>query len=166
MEGFGQLVLRIAELERRLSRMMLHGTVTDVDPQKHRIRVRVGGSDEQPQKSAWIAYAQIAGALKLHSMPSVGQQMMVLMPDAVPEQSCAIPLIWSDQNPSPSNDKDEHVMVFGQVKVTVKTDLVEIRVGDAVITLKPDQIEEKVSGAVRTITSSQIRDAADRVDHN
>ncbi len=152
MNGLIELVQRVAELERRVSRQMLYGPVTDVDAQKHRIRVRIGGTDQEPMKSPWILYAQIAGALKLHSMPSVGQQMLMFAPDGVAEQALAVPLIWSNQNPSPSSDKDEHVLTFGQARITLKKDSLSIKVGES---------EIEWTGGKLNLVSGQVSIAGD-----
>jgi hypothetical protein len=45
-----------------------------------------------------------------------------------------LPLTWSDQNPSPSQSGEEHVLTFGTVRLTVKDNLAEIKVGD--VTMK------------------------------
>lgn len=166
MDGIAALVRRIAEMERRISRMMLQGTVTDVDAAKHRVRLQIGGTDEKPHKSPWIAYGQIAGALKVHSVPSQGQQMLVIAPDGVPEAGLAIPLTWSDANPSPSDKPDEHVMTFGQVKVTIKGAEIKAEVGGASFTMTPAEIKSQLGGSSNTITSDKIADKADQIHHN
>jgi phage baseplate assembly protein V len=151
MSAFNELVVRVAELERRMSRTKLRGAVTDVDAQKHRIRVRIGGTDDEPMKSPWIPYAQIAGALKLHSVPSVGQQMDVYAPDGVPEQALAIPMTWSDENPSPSQNKDEHVLTFGSVRITLTADKLSAKVGESEVEIKSGAINvvsQKIFNAV------------------
>jgi phage baseplate assembly protein gpV len=130
-----ELASRVAELERRFSGLMRHGTVEEVDPAKQIMRLNFGdGEDGQPFLSPWIPYAQLAGALKVHTPPSKGQQFTMLAPTGDWQQAVGLPLTWSNQNPSPSQSGEEHVLTFGTVRLTVKDNLAEIKVGD--VTMK------------------------------
>lgn len=125
-----ELLNRVNELERRVSGLMRHGTVHEVDPAKQVMRLRLGDDVKgQPFLSPWIPYAQIAGALKVHTPPSVGQQYTAMSPTGDWQQAVGVPLTWSNDNPSPSDKGDEHVLTFGQVKVTIKEQLLQIEVG-------------------------------------
>ncbi len=104
---------RVAQLEGRHERMFRKGKVTDVDAKKQLYRQVVGTDpDGQDVKSPWIPYGQIAGALKIHSPPTVGQQMMLVSPDGDFPQAFGLPYTWSDDNPSPSDKGDNHVITF------------------------------------------------------
>lgn len=120
MREIVELVARVAELERRVASMVRHGTVEAVDPSKQVVRVRMGGTDDEPFVGPWVPYGQIAGALKVHTPPSVGQQMTMLNPTGDFRQAVALPMTWSDQNASPSQKGDEHVLKFGSVTITLK----------------------------------------------
>ena len=107
-----ELAARIAELERRFSGVMRHGTVEEVDAAKQRIRLSFGKDvDGKPFLSPWVPYAQIAGALKVHTPPSKGQQFTALSPNGDWQQAVALPMTWSDQNQSPSSNGDENVLM-------------------------------------------------------
>lgn len=123
------LVTRVAELERRNSNAFRHGTVVEVDPEKQLVRLQIGGTDQEPFKSPWVPYAQIAGAMKVHSPPSVGQTMTMLNPGGDFRQGIAMPMTWSDQNKSPSDKGDEHVLTFGNVNITIKDGSLKVTVG-------------------------------------
>jgi phage baseplate assembly protein gpV len=113
----------VADLERRISALMRHGTVQEVDPAKALVRLSYGtGSDGQPFLSPWVPYAQIAGALKVHTPPSVGQQMTTVSPNGDFQQAVALPMHWSNQNESPSSAGDEHVLTFGGFTITLTSD--------------------------------------------
>ena len=61
MREIVELAARIAELERRFSGMMRHGTVEELDTSKHRVRLKFGTDVEgKPFLSPWIPYAQMA----------------------------------------------------------------------------------------------------------
>jgi len=143
-----ELASRVAELERKVSGQMRHGTVEEVDAAKQVVRLKFGEDvDGKPFLSPWIPYAQVAGALKVHTPPSKGQQFTSLSPGGDWQQAVALPLTWSDQNPSPSDKGDENVLMFGNVRLTVKDDLTEIKVGDVVV---------KVSGEGVAITGGKV----------
>ena len=131
MRELAELVVRIAELERRFANMMRHGTVEEVDAKKQRLRIRLGeGDDGAPFIGPWVPYAQFAGDLKLHTPPSKGQQMTMLNPTGDFRQAVAIPLTWSDRNQSPSDKETEHVLAFGSVRVTLKESELEFKIGN------------------------------------
>lgn len=137
-----ELAARIAELERRLASLFRHGKVKEVDAKKQLVRVQIGDpKDQEPFVGPWVPYAQIAGALKVHTPPSVGQQMTMLNPTGDFRQAVAIPLTWSDQNKSPSEKDDEHVLTFGQVKITLKSNKLTIAVGDRKIIVDEEQVQ-------------------------
>ena len=62
-----ELAARIAELERRFSGMMRHGTVAEVDTEAQRIRLDFGPAHGTSGRflSPWIPYAQFSGALRV-----------------------------------------------------------------------------------------------------
>jgi phage baseplate assembly protein gpV len=100
---------------------VIDGRVTDRDPKKHRIRIEIGLDDEgESVKSPWIPYSQIAGSRKVHSVPSIGQQMRIVCPNGDPCQALAVPLTWWNDNPSPSEDGDEDIDLRGKTKRTQK----------------------------------------------
>ena len=144
-----ELASRVAELERRFSGMMRHGTVEEVDPNKQRIRLNFGkDEDGAPFLSPWIPYAQIAGALKIHTPPSKGQQFTSMSANGDWQQAVALPMTWSNQNPSPSSSGDENVLTFGDVRIEIRKNEVILKIGPTVakltgskIILQADKIE-------------------------
>jgi len=128
MRELVEAVARVAELERRVAGMVRHGTVEQVDPQKQRVRLRLGGTDDKPFIGPWVPYAQIAGALKVHTPPSVGQQMTLLSPTGDPRQAVALPMTWSNQNAAPSDKGDEHVLTFGSCRIELRGNEIIVKV--------------------------------------
>lgn len=129
MKVIADLVKQVADLQRRVSGMVRHGTVAEVDAKKGTVRLRIGGTDEKPFLSPAVSYAQIGGALKVHTPPSVGQQMTIIGAGGDWRQGIALPMTWSDQNKSPSEKGDEHVLTFGDVSVTIKGSSLKVAVG-------------------------------------
>ena len=141
MRELVELAARVADLERRFSGSMRHGTVEEVDPEKGLVRLKFGEDKEgKPFLSPWMPYAQTAGAMKFHSPPSKGQQMSMMAPGGDWMQGVSIPMHWSDQNKSPSTKGDEHVMTFGDVTVTIKGGSYQIKVGGVTTTFSGDGV--------------------------
>lgn len=145
-----ELAARIAELERRFSGMMRHGTVAEVDTETQRIRLDFGlaHGTEGRFLSPWIPYAQFSGALRVHTPPTVGQQFTAMSPNGDFQQAVAVPLTHSNANPSPSMASDQNVVRFGAVTVTLAQDSLEIAVGS---------VRFKVDGTNVEITCGQVR---------
>lgn len=144
MEIIRGLSQRIAELERKSDNAIRHGTVEEVDAKEKLVKLRIGGTDDEPFVSPWVPYGQMAGALKLHSPPSKDQQMTMFSPGGDFLQAVALPFHWSDQNPSPSDKEDEHVLTFGSWRLTLKAG--ELTIEGPEFTVKSGGTSLKVSG--------------------
>ena len=134
---------RIASLERRADWRVLHGRVTDVDADKHVVRIQVGGSEQEPFKSPWLPYAQVAHGpqgLNIHHVPKTGTQMTMLSQGGDFRQALLLPFHWWNDHPSPSKDPDEAVWKWDKAKITMKADLVKLEVGDSVIEITEGHI--------------------------
>lgn len=145
-----ELVARVAELERRFAGMMRHGTVAEVDPSRQRIRLDFGPAHggEGQFLSPWVPYAQFSGALRVHTPPTVGQQFTAMSPTGDFQQAVAVPLTHSTANPSPSTAADQNVLSFGDVRLTLAEDHLEIAVG---------AVRFKVDGDNVEITGGEVR---------
>lgn len=162
-----ELASRVAELERRYSGTLRHGTVEEVDPKKQAVRLNLGKDVEgKPFLSPWVPYAQIAGALKVHTPPSKGQQFTLLAPSGDWQQAVALPMTWSDNNKSPSQNGDENVLTYGNVTATVKNDHVNVTVGDAFITVTSGKITIQCGGSEIELTGGGVRVKGARIDLN
>ncbi len=138
MREIVELFARVGELERRYSSTIKHGTVAEVDPGKQLVRLKMGGTDAEPFVGPWVPYAQIAGALKVHTPPSAGQQMTIFAPGGDFRQAVALPMTWSNSNPSPSDKGDEHVLTFGSVRIDLKGQSLKLTVGGVSLTISGD----------------------------
>lgn len=141
MRAIIELAARVAELERRFAGMVRHGTVAEVDPSAGRVRVKLGqatgGGD---LLSPWVPYSQLAGALKAHTPPAVGQQFSILSPSGDWRQAVALPLTWSEGNPSPSGAGDENVVTYGDAKLTLKADSLTVQIGGVSLEISADGV--------------------------
>ena len=166
MRELVELAARVAELERRFSGVLRHGTVAQVDPAKATLRLTFGeDEDGTPFLSPWVPYAQIAGALKVHTPPTVGQQMTTLSPSGDWMQAIAVPMHWSDQNVSPSKAGDENVLTYENVTATIKDDLCEVVVGAATLKLTSAAVTIKVGGVNVEVSDAGVAITGGKVTH-
>lgn len=125
-----EVAARVADLERRMSGFARHGTVSEIDTAKARVRLNLGESTGGGEfLSPWVPYAQVAGALRAHIPPTVGQQFTLLAPSGDWAQAVALPMTWSNDNPSPSEAADENVITFGDVTITLASGGIKVAAG-------------------------------------
>lgn len=138
-----ELVARVTDLERRVSGVMRHGTVDQVDPALQRMRIDFGPSHGGQGRflSPWVPYTQFSGALRVHTPPTVGQQFTVMSPTGDFQQAVAVPLTHHASNPSPSTAGDENVITYGNVRMTLADNLVRIVVGGSTLEITSEEIK-------------------------
>lgn len=143
------MIRRTAEIERRLDGIVKQGPVAEVDPAAGTVRIRLNEAGAaEPFLSPPIPYAQLAGALKVHTPPSVGQQMTIVSGAGDFRQGLAVPMTWSDQNAAPSDKADEHVLTFGDVRLDLKADSLTITVGGVTLA---------ISGSGVAVSGGEVR---------
>lgn len=139
MRPIVELNNRVSALERRIAGMMRHGKVAEVDTAAGWVRLDIGPGADGPLLSPKVPYAQIAGGLKVHTPPSVGQQMTLMSPTGDSRQAVAIPMTWSDQNTSPGDGVDP-VLTYGAVRIDLAPDGVTIAVGGVSVEISGDGV--------------------------
>jgi len=155
---------RVSSLERQSANAVRDGKVMEVDPEKRRVRLQVGGTDDAPLLSPWVPYVQTAGALKVHTPPSVGQQMMILTPGGDARRARALPFTWSQDNPAPSDSGSEHVLTIGDVRI-------ELRGGELVVNVPRLFVQsggttfEVTGGGIKAVGAS-IETEGEALTHN
>lgn len=163
-----ELVSRVAELERRFAGVMRHGTVAEVDPERQRVRLDLGPAHggEGRFLSPWVPYAQFSGALRVHTPPTVGQQLTAMSPTGDFQQAVALPLTHHTGNPSPSTAGDENVVTYGNVRMTLADDLVQVDVGGTLLELTSAKITLSTGGSSIEMTDAGVKVTSPRIDLN
>lgn len=88
-----------AEIDRRLAQLLQFGTIAEVDPGRAMMRVALGGE----AKTDWIPWiAGRAGDARFVSVPSVGEQVLVMSPSGNPSQAVALPGLYSSESGAPA----------------------------------------------------------------
>ncbi len=151
------LMQRVQELERRAAGSQWRGTVKEVDAAKGTARLTIGqDEDGNDVLSPPIPYAQTAGALKIHSPPSIGQQMEAYAQGGDIEQATLRPLHWKNDLTSPSEKGDEHVITRGSTTIRVKDDEVFVQRGQQSVHMKSDGTMALASGGAISVTGTSI----------
>jgi phage baseplate assembly protein gpV len=163
-----ELVSRVAELERRFAGFLRHGTVAEVDPERQRVRLDLGPAHGAGGRflSPWVPYAQFSGALRVHTPPTVGQQLTAMSPSGDFQQAVALPLTHHSGNPSPSKAGDENVVTYGNVRMTLADDLVRVDVGGTLFELISAKITLSTGGSSIEMTDAGVKITGARIDLN
>jgi phage baseplate assembly protein gpV len=160
MRALVEAFARISELERKLSGMVRHGPIAEVDPAAGTVRLDLGAATGGGRMlSPAVPYSQMAGGLKAHIPPTVGQQMTMISPSGDWRQAVAVPLSWGGGNASPSAVGDENVITYGGATITLKGDALSVVIGGVSLTISADGLEitgGKVTHDGKDIGSSHI----------
>lgn len=157
---------RVARLEQRMSGMLRHAPVHEVNAAEGWVRLDLGEGDSGPLISPRIPYGQFAGALKVHTPPSVGQNMTVVAPAGDMRQAVAIPLTWSNQNESPSDSQDENVLTFGDVRITVNEGETRFEIGGLTMSITGEHVRVDVGGFAFRVSGGGLAMAGGAVGHD
>ena len=155
-----EALTRIAEVERKIDNLFRHGPVTERKKIEGRwfVRMRVGGSEDQPFLSPWVPYVSPNGGpqgLNVHRVPKEGEQLTLLSPAGDFQQGVATSLFWSDQHPPPSDDPDAVVITHPKFKLTLKDGNLTIDHAEE-IHLKAGKSEIEIKKNVINIVSEKI----------
>lgn len=154
---FLEMAMRLAALEKRVAGMVRHGPVAEVNAAEGWVRLDFGKGDNGPLLSPKIPYAQTAGALKVHSPPSVGQNMTMLSPTGDPRQAVAMPMTWSGENASPG-DSANPALTFGDVRIDLVSGGMTITIGGMTLSITGSGLS--ISGG-DIETDQEVRGAID-----
>ena len=167
MRELAELVARVAELERRVAGTMRHGRVAEVNASEAWVRLDFGPATGGGRfLSPKIPYAQIAGALKVHTPPSEGQQMTMISPSGDWSQAVAVPMTWSNANESPSDQESEHVLTYGDWRITLKEQSLKFECGDLTLEKTNSGMSLAVGGTTWSFTSAGLTQTGGQIDHD
>ena len=153
---------RLARLEKRVAQSMRHAPVKQVNAAEGWVRLDFGDGLLSPK----IPYAQIAGGLKVHAPPTVGQQMTMLAPGGDPAQAVALPMTWSNQNASPSDKGDENVITFGQARIELRGSEIVVSIGGFKLTMTASAATFEVGGVKHEISGGGVDTTGGAITHD
>ena len=103
------LEYRIAELERKLSKVIIYGTIAVLDEDKARVRVNYDEHEGENVQTGWLPWATLrAGPDKEWWTPEESEQVLILSPAGDLAQGTVLPALYSDQFPPNGNDRNIH----------------------------------------------------------
>lgn len=160
--AFRAIFERLQEIERRAAGAQWTGKVKHVDAEKHLIRLVLGKGEDGEVLSPWLPVGQVAGKLKIHSMPSIGQVVTARAEGGDLEQAIIDPYHWTDENPSPSTDEDEHVLTLGSVRITLTAGGIKAEVGGTSVELTDGEM--KLNSETIAATGTSMTHNSKRID--
>lgn len=114
---------RVEAAERRLAMTVLTGKVHAVDPDKRRLRLKLGtNSRGEDVLSPWIRWQEAGvGAFSIHSEPAIGEQMMMMSASGtIGDGSIAMPATYDQDHAAPSKASDTTVMARDEARIELK----------------------------------------------
>ncbi len=101
-----ELEERIKRLETGMNQMIRQGIVTQVFPEKGRVKVRLPDSDQMETAELPVVFAKTLEN-KAYDMPDVGEHVVcIFLPNGL-EQGVVLGAVYSGQDPVPVNHVDK-----------------------------------------------------------
>lgn len=122
------LAARIEDLDRRLARTVLDGTVASIDPEKGTARVRIDGDLDSHD----IPWTDSAGAVSTFFPLSAGERVIVVSPNGDIARAQLMRGGRTDANPAPHDKAGEAAIGAGATRIVIGPDGVRIT-GDVTI---------------------------------
>ena len=139
------LTREVAQLKRELAGMVKVGTVAETDAKKG-YRLDFGKDDNgQSKLSPWLPHPESGGKAKSWFPMSKGQVVAMMTPPGDPRQGFMLRDGFTDQYKQPSQNLQENVFEYGNVRVVMKDDHASITAGSASITIANGEITLKAS---------------------
>ena len=107
-------------VDRRLALSRLPGKVSEVDPEKRTLRLKIGTTkDGKPILGPWSRWQEAtAGGMKIHSEPAIDEQMdLVSASGTVGAASMAMPATYDEDHAAPSKSSDTAVFERGGARL-------------------------------------------------
>ncbi|MFC6444565.1 phage baseplate assembly protein V [Shinella zoogloeoides] len=123
---------RMEAAERRMSMMLIPGKVGPVDPERRRLRLKLGkNSKGEDVLGPWTRWQEAGvGQLSIHSEPGGDEQMMLIsLSGTVGAGSIAIPATFDQDHAAPSKASDLSMFARGQTRIEMKGDQLVFRAG-------------------------------------
>ncbi|ROO28282.1 phage baseplate assembly protein V [Salinisphaera orenii] len=138
---------RLADIERRIARMIQTGVIVAADYDAARVRVAIDA-----RTSPWLPWAtRRAGPDVDWWAPEVGEQVDLLCPNGEMNGARVIPAFYSDQVPAPANSPAIRLIRFAN-----GTEIVHDRETNRLSIDTPDDIDLTVGGNVTAAVAGNV----------
>lgn len=133
----------VAQLKREIAGMVKVGSVEEADAQKG-YRLNFGADENGRAKlSPWLPHPEAGGKAKSWFPLSKGQVVAMMTPPGDPRQGFLLRDGFTDRYAQPSQNLDENVFEYGDVRVEIREGRVHMKVGSAEITITDGKLEVK-----------------------
>lgn len=145
----------IAQLKQIIANIGKVGTVCDTDPVKG-YRLSYGDDGKGGEyKSPWKPHPESGGATGTWFPLSKGQVVCEVNPTGDPRQGFLLRGGFSGQNPAPSQNLDENVYTFGDARITVRKNEMEITRGGQTVVLRQSG-ETYIGGGSKIVLDAPV----------
>ncbi|EYC51452.1 baseplate assembly protein [Hylemonella gracilis str. Niagara R] len=104
----------MSDLSRRLENIVRDGRVAELVLAPPRVRVDLAADGEAPMLTDWLPwYTPRAGAVRVWSPPSLGEQVTVLSPGGHLAAGRVLPALFSDDAPAPASEASRVLVQHG-----------------------------------------------------
>lgn len=113
---------KVAAADRRIAMQALPGKVVEVDPDKRRLRLRIGTTSKgEPILGPWVRWEEAAaGGARIHSEPAIGEQMVLSSQSGtVGPASIARPGTYDKDHDAPSKSSTVTVIERGGDRIEI-----------------------------------------------
>ena len=126
-QDHSNIAFRVAELERKLVNVVRPGRVFEVDAERTRVRVAYDATLKgEPVVTAWLPWLTArAGVVMTWSVPSLGEQVLLLAPTGDLAQAFVLPAIYQIPQ-EPPTDPHVHALLLPEGDVLKIEGAVEI----------------------------------------
>ena len=134
-------IARLEAAERRMAMMLIPGKVGPVDPERRRLRLKLGkNSKGEDVLGPWTRWQEAGvGNLSTHSEPGADEQMMLIsLSGTVGAGSIALPATFDQDHSAPSTASDLTMFARGQTQIEMKGDQLVFRAGGCSAVLSAD----------------------------
>lgn len=110
MDPYGEILRRLAALERRMSAVYRTGRVAAVETDPYRVRVDLGTPGDPVVTPPLPVFVGRAGAVRVWSPLTVGERVAVLSPGGEDAVAHVLPGLISEDHPAPADGAAEEVV--------------------------------------------------------
>jgi len=139
---FAQIMVRLAEVERKLSRAMIPATVQERDHKKG-VRFKIAeDKDGNPVLSSWVQPPDQNKGTRSRWLPQIGSQHLLLTVPGTDQVMSFVPLSHHDASPNPASDADDTVIYDdGRCRISIKGGKITLKSGASSIEIADGKIE-------------------------
>ncbi len=153
----GNLLARLAELERKVAQMMMPATVHERSHEKG-VRFKLADGEDGPVLSGWVQPPDNNKGTRSRWLPEVGSQHLVMQFAGASAPSSFVPMSHHDNSANPATEANDTVIYDdGVCRISVLSGALLLKAGESSVRIESGRI---------TATSDLIQNNGDMLRHN